>query len=163
MRRILWCLVACANLYATRSWAQEKNGPTNNDEALIKKAVAAYVEAFNKQDAKALAAQWSPEAVYLNRLTGEEVIGRQAIAEQFGVIFKESPKLKIDVASESIQFLSPNVAVEHGAANLTAPQGEPEQIDYTAIYVKRDGKWLLDRVTDKSPEVVPSHYEKLKE
>jgi hypothetical protein len=30
------------------------------------------------------------------------------------------------------------------------------------VDVKRDGKWLLDRVTDTAKEVVPSHYEQLK-
>ncbi|OYW14369.1 MAG: DUF4440 domain-containing protein, partial [Planctomycetales bacterium 12-60-4] len=33
----------------------------------------------------------------------------------------------------------------------------------TAIYVKRDGKWLLDRVTEEEVVPVLSHYEKLKE
>jgi uncharacterized protein (TIGR02246 family) len=150
-------------LAVPRSWAQENNAPANNDESTIKKAVAAYVEAFNKHDAKTLAAQWSPEAVYINRITGEEVVGQNAIAEQFTAIFQQSPNLKIDVATESIQFVSPNVAVEHGSAKLIDTTGDPEQLDYTAVYVKRDGKWLLDRVTDKSPEVAPSHYEQLKE
>ena len=45
---------------------------------------------------------------------------------------------------------------------LLAPNAEPEEIDYTAVNVKRDGKWLLDRVTDKAKEIVPSHYEQLK-
>ena len=53
------------------------------DEAAIRKAAASYAEAFNKHDAKALADLWSPDAVYLNRTTGEEVVGRDAIAEQF--------------------------------------------------------------------------------
>jgi uncharacterized protein (TIGR02246 family) len=164
MKRILSCLTVSTILIASPSWAQEKSEPTtNNEEAVVRKAVAAYVEAFNKHDAKALAAQWSPEAVYINRMTGEEVVGQNAIAEQFTAIFKEAPNLKIEVATESIQFVSPNVAVEHGTAKLIAPQGEPEQIEYTAVYVKRGGQWLLDRVTDKAPEVIASHYEHLKE
>ena len=132
-------------------------------DAEIKKAVSVYVEAFNKHDAKALAAMWSPEAVYINRITGEEVVGQKAIAEQFTTIFKERPNLKIDVSTQSIQLVSPNVAVEHGTAKLGATKAEPEEFEYTAVYVKREGKWLLDRVTDKAPEVVPTHYEQLKE
>jgi uncharacterized protein (TIGR02246 family) len=162
MKQVLFCLLAFILVtQATSSWAQQPSEPPGAEVA-IKKAVAAYVEAFNKHDAKALAEQWSPEAVYLNRVTGEEVVGQKAIAEQFTAIFKERPNLKIDVSTESIQFLSPNVAVEHGTAKLAAAKGEPEEIEYTAVYVKREGKWLLDRVTDKAPEVVPSHYEQLK-
>ena len=77
--------------------------------------------------------------------------------------FKEQPELKLEVNVESIQFISPTVAVEHGTTKLLAPNAEPEEIDYTAVDVKRDGKWLLDRVTDKAKEIVPSHYEQLKD
>jgi hypothetical protein len=66
------------------------------------------------------------------------------------------------VTVASVQFVSPNVAVEHGTATLLAPGAEPEEIDYSAVNVKRDGKWLLDRVTDKSKEVAASNYEQLK-
>ena len=124
--------------------------------------VASYVETFNKHDAKALADHWSPDAVYLNRTTGEEVVGRAAIAEQFAALLKEQPELKIEVSVESIQFISPNVAVERGTTRFLAPNAEPEEIEYTAVDVKRDGKWLLDRVTDNAKESAPSHYEQLK-
>ena len=77
--------------------------------------------------------------------------------------FKEQPELKLEVNVESIQFISPNVAVEHGTHQIAlAPNAEPEEIEYTAVNVKRDGKWLLDRVTDKIREIDPSHYEQLK-
>jgi len=132
------------------------------DEAAIRKMVNSYVEAFNRHDAESLADHWSPDAVYLNRTTGEEVVGRAAIVEQFRTLLKEQPKLKVEVNVESIQFISPTVAVEHGKTKLLSPNAEPEEIDYTAVDVKRDGKWLLDRVTDKTKEVEPSHYEQLK-
>lgn len=162
MKQILTCLLTVAvATQATLSWAQQPSEPPAAD-APIKKAVAAYVEAFNKHDAKALADQWSPDAVYINRITGEEVVGQKAIAEQFTAIFKDRPDLKIEVSTKSIQFVSPNVAVEQGTAKLIAAKAEPEEFEYSAVYVKRDANWLLDRVTDKAPEVVVSHYEQLK-
>ena len=133
-----------------------------NDEAALRQTVESYVAAFNARDAKALAAHWSPEAVYTNRLTGEEVVGRAKIAEQFAALFQEHPKLKLEVAVESVRLLSPNAAVEHGTASFLAPEAEPKEIQYTAVYVKQGGKWLLDRVTDQAPEAVSSHYEQLK-
>ena len=63
---------------------------------------------------------------------------------------------------ESVQFISPNVAVEQGHSKFLAPNADPEDVEYTAINVKRDGKWLLDRVTDKAGETASSHYEQLK-
>src|SRR5262245_38310745 len=132
------------------------------DEHAIRKMVASYVDAFNKHDAKALADHWSPEAVYRNRTTGEEVVGRAAIAEQFTALFKEQPDAKLEVNVESVQFVSPNVAVENGSAKFLAPKAEPDESGYTAVAVKRDGKWLLDRVTEKDKENAVSHHEQLK-
>jgi uncharacterized protein (TIGR02246 family) len=161
MKRVLLSLFVLAGAIANWSWGQQPGEPPA-DDAAIRKTVAAYVQAFNKHDAKALADHWSPDAVYLNRITGEEVVGRAAIGEQFAAAFKEQPELKLDVSVESIQFVSPNVAVEHGTAKLLLPKADPDEIEYTAVYVKRDGQWLLDRVTDKAKEVIPSHYEQLK-
>jgi hypothetical protein len=77
-------------------------------------------------------------------------------------LFKALPGLKLEVNTESIEFVSPNVAVEHGTAKFVAAKGEPDEVQYTAVYVKRDGQWLLDRVTDKPEQSTPSHYEQLK-
>lgn len=52
------------------------------DKAAIRKAVEAYVVAFNQGDATALAAMWSPEALYTNPLSGAQVVGREAIERQ---------------------------------------------------------------------------------
>ena len=161
MRTNLLCLLAIGTLGSGPLWAQQPSDQST-DEAAIRKTAASYVEAFNKHDARALAELWSPDAVYLNRMTGEEVVGRAAIAEQFTALFKEQPAIKLEVTVASIQFVSPNVAVEHGTAKLLAPNAEPEEFDYSAVDVKRDGKWLLDRVTDKEKAAAPSHYQQLK-
>lgn len=133
------------------------------DEGAIRKAVEAYVAAFNAGDAKALAALWSPEAVYTNPISGEEVTGREAIEQQFAGIFAGLKDAKLSVATQAIRFISPNVAVEDGTASVAAADQEPEDSTYTAVYVKRDGQWLLDRVSEEDTPVVPSHYEQLKE
>ena len=162
MKRVLLCVLVVACAAAGRARGQEPATPSA-DEGAIRQAVAAYVEAFGKHDAQALADLWSPEAVYTNRLTGEEAVGRAAIAEQFAALFKAQPALKLEVNPESIQFLSPNAAVEHGTVKLQSPGEEPEEVRYTAVYVMRDGRWLLDRVTDGAEEAAAlSHYEQLK-
>lgn len=161
MRRTLLFLLCCGAIFSNPAWGQQPAGQAA-DEAAIRKAAAAYAEAFNKHDAQAVAEHWSPDAVYLNRTSGEEAAGRAAITEQFTALFKEQPAVKLEVTVTSVQFVSPNVAIEQGTAKMASPNAEPEETEYSAVNVKRDGKWLLDRVTDKSKEVVPSHYEQLK-
>jgi uncharacterized protein (TIGR02246 family) len=161
MKRFSFCAFALTVTCACLCWAQQPSDQSA-DEGAIRKAAAAYADAFNKHDAKAVADCWSPDAVYLNRSTGAQVVGRAAIADQFASLFKEQPQVKAEVTVTSIQFISPNVAVELGTAKIVSPNAEAEEIEYSAVDVKRDGQWLLDRVTDKSKEVVSSHYEQLK-
>jgi uncharacterized protein (TIGR02246 family) len=160
MKRIL--LAGAMFAWSVAAAIGAEDSPQAADEAAIRQAAASYVAAFNKHDAEAVAEQWSPDAVYLNRTTGEEVMGRAAIVQQFAALFKEQPAVKLEVTVASIQFVSPNVAIEQGTAKILLPNTEPEEAEYAAVDVKRDGKWLLDRVTDKSKEVVPTHYEQLK-
>ena len=113
------------------------------------------MQAFNKHDAKALSDAWSPDAVYLNRTTGDEVTGRAAIAEEFTAVFKDQPNVKLELNVQSIRFVSPNVAVEEGISKTLAAKAEPEEEEYSAVFVRRDGQWLLDRVTEKAKETAP--------
>ena len=70
---------------------------------------------------------------------------------------------KLEATTNSVQFISPSVAVEHGTAKVILADQEPEDSEYTAVYVRRDGQWLLDRVTEEDVIEVPSHYEQLKD
>lgn len=142
--------------------AQDKDRQAT-EEAAIRKAVEAYVSAFNRADAKGLAALWAPEAVYINPDSGEEVVGRDAIEKQFAAILTDAKGAKLEATTLSIGFVSPNVAVEQGMAKVIRPDQEPEESQYSAVYMKRDGQWLLDRVTEEAVDVVVSHYEQLKD
>ena len=137
------------------------------DEAAIRKNDEAYVAAYNKQDAKAVADLWSPEAVYVDPETGDEAVGHDEIEKEFAATFAELKDAKLEINVDSIKFLSPNVAIETGTARVIRPKEEPDESSYTALFVKRDGKWLLDRVTEEEtpepPTPPPSSYEHLKE
>ena len=134
------------------------------DEAAIRASAEKYVEAYNRRDSKAMASMWSPEAVYLDSATGEGVVGREEIAKQLDYVFAGAEDAKLTVTVDSIDFVSPNVAVETGVAEIAYSEGEPEKFEYRAVHVKRDGQWLLDRVSEAEvPPPPPSHYEQLKE
>jgi uncharacterized protein (TIGR02246 family) len=161
MKCIIGALIVCVVVTG--------NIPTNcfadqaGDQATIEKAIASYTAAFNARDAKSLAAHWSPEAIYINPVTGNQAEGREAIEKEFTAILAGIKDTKLAVDVESIRFISPSVAVENGVAKLVSADGQPQESSYTAIHVKRDGKWLLDRVTEEDVPVVQSHYEQLKE
>ena len=91
-------VLSCSFVTTTTSRADQAE-----DEAAIRKNDDAYVEAYNKRDAKALAALWSPEAVYVDPETGEEAVGREEIEKEFAKTLEssEGSKLEIDVESRS--------------------------------------------------------------
>lgn len=141
----------------------DEPGQREKDDTAIRKAVAAYVEAFNKADAKGLAAMWSPDAVYTNPMSGIQVVGREAIEKQFAGIFEESKGIKLEATTKLIQFVSPSVAIETGSAKSIDPKGSVAESEYTAVYVKRDDAWLLDRVSEEDIIQPPTSYEKLRD
>ena len=124
--------------------------PTEGDAnvAAIQAAVQAYVAAFNARDAEKLAALWSPDAVYTSRTTGEQVVGRDAIAQEFQQILGAQDAPKLAVSTETIEFVSPNVALETGSAAVTYAPEDVVDTRYSVVYVRRDGEWLIDRVTE---------------
>jgi ketosteroid isomerase-like protein len=91
----------------------QKTAPTrpSDDEAAVRAAGAAFLEAYNARDAKKLAALWSPEAVYVDPADGDEVVGRAAIEEMFAAAFADKKDIKLTSDVHSIDFVSPNVAV----------------------------------------------------
>lgn len=133
------------------------------DEAAIRASIKSYVAAFNQGDAKSIAAKWSPGAVYTNPMTGEEVVGREAIEKQLVQIFSDAQGLKIEVDVNSIQFVSPNVAIEEGTARVLRDQGEPEETVYSCVYVRNGNDWLVDRMTEQPKLVARSNYQHLKD
>ncbi|REJ69820.1 MAG: SgcJ/EcaC family oxidoreductase [Planctomycetota bacterium] len=142
----------------------DEAGSAGADEAAIRQAVTAYVNAFNERDAKKLAQFWSPEGVYISRVTGDAISGREALEKDFAALFENETAVRLEVTTDTIEFISPNVALERGLANVIRGEGPPETTAYSVVYVKRDGQWLIDRTSEEEPPVEPpSHYEQLKE
>src|SRR5450755_2989187 len=81
-----------------------------DDEAAIRATGAKFLEAYNARDAKKLAALWSPEAVYVDPLTGEETVGRDAIEKVFADAFSDNQDVKLATDDVTVEFVSPNVA-----------------------------------------------------
>ena len=161
MRRCLpcWFVLPCLCWLA----AGPARSDQAEDEAAIRKMVESYTAAFNKRDAKAVAAHWLPDAVYVDPDTRKQIVGRDAIEKHFAAEFADVKGAKLAVNVDSVRFISPSVALEQGRATVTEPGKEASKSRYSAIHVKRDGKWLLDRVSDEDDTPPPSNFDKLKE
>jgi uncharacterized protein (TIGR02246 family) len=161
---IVPCIVLTIVPAADQPPAQSSTEPnSSDDEAAVRAAEAEFVEDYNGRDAKKLAELWSPEAIYSDPLTGEEIVGRSAIEQTFADAFADKQDIKLAIDINSLDFVSPNVAITKGIVHVIRPDEETKDSDFTAVRVKRDGKWLIDRVSEVENEPTPdSNYEHLK-
>lgn len=131
--------------------------PDPRQEAIQKTAMA-FVEAFHKGDAKALAAFWTPDGDYIDD-TGRVLAGREAIEKAFAELFASNKGLKLRIEAASLRFPTPDTAVEDGTSAVLAPDGSaPSRVRYTNMFVKQNDKWLLSSVRE-SPDPGPSNHE----
>ncbi|MGE3778217.1 MAG: SgcJ/EcaC family oxidoreductase [Pirellulaceae bacterium] len=129
------------------------------EAAAIRERADAYVAAYNRRDAAALASLWSENAVYVNRDTGERIQGRDAIAAMFRELFQAGGETGLRVSIEAIRLITPEVAIEDGRAEFTSAEGNAMASTYTAVHVKQAGTWYLDSVRETempAPSSAPS-------
>ena len=145
--------------------AQEttKQETQQDERAAIEKRAQSYAAAYNAKDLKGLIAHWSPEGVYIDRASGESVSGHEALQKEFQQEIASRKKSRLEIAVEAIDFVSPGVAMEQGTSTITTADGESLTTRYSAVHVKRDGKWMIDRISEQEAVEPPSHYEQLKE
>ena len=130
-----------------------------DESAKISAASQAYLDAFNALDIPKLVSLWSPDGVYISRTSGDRIVGHERLTEEFTQILDGENKPKLSGITESIEFVSPNVALERGTATVTSSDDTVTQTKYRIVYVKRDGAWLIDRVSEDEIIVPLSNYE----
>jgi uncharacterized protein (TIGR02246 family) len=144
----------------TPAAAQQPKGGNAADQDAIAKRAEGFVAAFHGGDAKAVAAFWAADGDYTG-LTGRKLTGREAIEKSFAAFFAENKGAKLRIESDSLKFLTPEVAVEDGTTAVISPEGgPPSRAKYTIVHVKKDGQWHLGSVRE-SAYTAPSNYEHL--
>lgn len=113
------------------------------EEQAIRATADKFVEAFNAGDAKAIGAQWAPDAEYTDQ-SGQVFHGRTAIEQEYAELFKEHPGAIMAVTIESIRCLGPDIAVERGIATVKLPKADAGvAARYNVVHAKRDGQWTI--------------------
>ncbi|RBP38050.1 uncharacterized protein (TIGR02246 family) [Roseimicrobium gellanilyticum] len=121
----------------------------------------AFEAAYEKGDVKALAGFFAENAQYTTE-DGQTLVGSAAIEESMRQAFKEGKGSKLAISVDSVQVLTPDVVVEKGSTEVTAKDGEKSGALYTAIHVKKDGKWKISQLIE-TPLPTATPQERLKE
>ena len=167
---VLYCFLACLMLPASvpaqrteRAQEAEQSSQVADDRATIEKGIQAYVEAFNKNDVDGVVARWSADGVFIDQATGQRISGREEMKESLRGVFASASESRLHVEIESIDFVSPNVALESGTSTIYRGEGESTRTRYNAVHIKRDGDWLIARITESPILTPPSQFEQLKD
>ena len=123
-----------------------KSEPTKeqvSDSAAIKKSVQSFVDAFEKGDAKALAAHWTENGEYIAD-DGTHLRSRAAIEKEYAGLFaKRKGNAKITIEVDSIRFPSRDTAIEEGYFKVHGDKDGGHTSKYTVLHVREAGQWLM--------------------
>lgn len=133
------------------------------DRLSIEQVISAYETAFNAKNIEALISHWSDAGVYFSQTSGKTTTGRVAMRKQFEDLFASTPAPNLSLQTDSIEFISPNVALEKGRATVVAGDGQTTQSEYDVVFVKQKKKWLIDRVSETESPALESNYDQLKQ
>jgi uncharacterized protein (TIGR02246 family) len=133
---------------AGKSPADAEGRKAEEKEQPAKGRRAEFIAAFNKGDAKAVAAFWTPDAKYVDQV-GREYKGREAIEQLYEKVFAARKGAKLTIHVTSDKQVSPDVVLEDGITEVTPAGGGPgTEARFSAVRVKKDGEWYLQSVHD---------------
>jgi uncharacterized protein (TIGR02246 family) len=137
--------------------ATSSTAKASDVEKAIRETAQRFVDAFNKGDAKTVAALWAEDGDYIDEM-GDRTSGRESIQKKYTTFFGDNRDAKIDVTIDSVRQVGPDTAIEDGHSKLVCSghAGSAATGRYTVVHVKRNGKWLIasarDLPADSSPQ-----------
>lgn len=113
----------------------------------IQKLVDQYQQAFNKGDAKAIAAVYTTDALRIG-VDGQLLSGRNAIQESYEAGFAGPLKGgKLTIRPGRTVNVSQDVRVQEGTAEVSGTSAGPMRSRYLNTFVRQGGQWRAASVT----------------
>jgi uncharacterized protein (TIGR02246 family) len=117
------------------------------DEKGVRETFAAYLKAVQERNAAALAGLFDADGALIDS-EGTATRGRAAIEQQYADSFASGTGLKVEATLETMRFLTPDVVQLEGSAKLTGPPPSVTAIRFSALSVKKAGKWQIAELRD---------------
>src|SRR5258708_2350350 len=116
----------------------EEPQPKEKEEPGKGRRAQEFIAAFNKGDAKAVAAFWVADGDYVDQV-GREYKGRAAIEKLYEKVFAGQKGAKLAIHVITAKLVSPDVAREDGFTEVTPADGGPGSVArFSAVLVKKD-------------------------
>lgn len=133
----LAALLAAGGVVAVGRLAADAEKAKAEDKALDKERRAAFIAAYERGDAAAVAAFWAEDATYVDP-DGIEHKGRTAIEKMYAKLFADNKGAKLAIHVTSLKQTTPDVALEDGITEVTPSGGGfPAAAQFSAVLVKK--------------------------
>ena len=132
------------------------------DESALRAAIVSYVNAFNDQDLQTVANMWTENATHIDRESGEQTKGREAISKDIETVFGEQPNTRLSGQVDSVRMITADVAKVDGQTMVGIPGQPPTESTFSAILIQQNGKWLIDSMEEMPLPQPPTSYDALK-
>lgn len=152
-----WALTALAACLTCCHVFADQPVSAARDEAAIRERASEYLRAIERGDPDEIASFWTVDGDYLD-VSGQALKGRQLAKRAEARAAPDESARRLEIAVESLRFITPDVALEDGALRVTdAPLGQAVARRYTAIWVRKDDTWLLDGVRELAAPATPQN------
>lgn len=125
----------------------QQSAPTPPEMEAVAANDRAYEKAYAAADVQALADFYTDDISYTDE-GGNVHTGRAAIESSLRNAFASNPGAKITIDLESVRVLAPEVVVENGSTTVVSKDGDASSALFTAIHVKKDGKWKISQLVE---------------
>ena len=122
--------------------------PSTAEEATIRTTAAAFLDVLNRGDYDAARKFWTEDGNIIDE-TGHQTNVRDIQRPADGGAKNTNAPPLADVRTSSIRFVTPDVAIEDGTSeNASGPSGAPISGRFSVVWVKQNGKWLIDSLRE---------------
>lgn len=134
--------------------AQAQKPADGGDEGAIKASIGKLARALAEGNASELASLWTEDGTYIDS-DGAACKGRAALETRFREVFGREGRQMVDLQTESLKMLAPNVATAEGLVRRKdAPEGPTPETRYSIVFVKQNGNWLMANASETALTVV---------
>lgn len=131
------------------------------EEAATGQVSQRLVQAFERGDAKQLAALFLPQGELIDE-GGNAYRGAAEIEAVFARFFAKFSGVTMQMKPDSLQPLAPGLVIEDGLRTVVTKDGAGRaETRYTAVYAKQDGQWKIASIRENAGEAEPTAHERL--
>jgi uncharacterized protein (TIGR02246 family) len=114
----------------------------------IRAAAKDYRAAMLRGDVETLSRMWTPNGDYVDA-SGQMLKAQELIREQVAASSPDVAAEQVPMPDSSLRFVTPEVAIEDGTTDYgISADGSEVAGRFTAVWVNRDGRWLLDSLRE---------------